>query len=173
MGDIGDYIGEYNCPNTWIILIMWLYIALNMTPNIRLLQAGAVPKIWLSSFGRNHFLELCVLVLHTSHRDSLHLGLFQGFLKGSIVNAHADKKRQKPSEVNFEEVIPHRYRGLGMPTLLESWSYLLGDVAVLAELPPQSSDIVLASTALRWGSKSMNVTYCGPKSLQTGFRVKP
>ena len=36
------------CPplsNSWAILIMWLYIALNRTPNIDCYWVGAVPKL--------------------------------------------------------------------------------------------------------------------------------
>ena len=32
--------------NSWIIIIIWLYIALNRTPNIDCYCVGAVPKIW-------------------------------------------------------------------------------------------------------------------------------
>ena len=32
--------------NSWIVMILWLYIALNGTPNIDCYWVGAVPKIW-------------------------------------------------------------------------------------------------------------------------------
>ena len=31
--------------NSWITIILWLYIALNMTPNIDCYSEGAVPKV--------------------------------------------------------------------------------------------------------------------------------
>ena len=32
--------------NSWITIIIWLYIALNRTPNIDCYWVGAVPKLW-------------------------------------------------------------------------------------------------------------------------------
>ena len=37
-------LGTAPLSNSWIILIIWLYIALNRTPNIDCYWAGAVPK---------------------------------------------------------------------------------------------------------------------------------
>ena len=33
--------------NSWIIDIVWLYIALNRTPNMDCYWVGAVPNIWV------------------------------------------------------------------------------------------------------------------------------
>ena len=32
--------------NSWIINILWLYIALNRTPKLNCYWVGAVPKVW-------------------------------------------------------------------------------------------------------------------------------
>ena len=37
--------------NSWIIIIIWLYIALNTTPNIDSYWVGAVPKLYCLGFG--------------------------------------------------------------------------------------------------------------------------
>ena len=43
-GTQGVRLGTAPLGNSWIISIMWLYIALNRTPNIDCYWVGAVPK---------------------------------------------------------------------------------------------------------------------------------
>ena len=42
---IGFRLGTAPLSNSWIIIIVWLYIALNRTPNIDCYWVGAVPNL--------------------------------------------------------------------------------------------------------------------------------
>ena len=46
MAHMGSNLGTAPLSNSWIIIIIWLYIALNRTPNIDCYWVGAVPKVY-------------------------------------------------------------------------------------------------------------------------------
>ena len=43
--DLGCRLGTAPLSNSWIISIIWVYIALNRTPNMDCYCVGAVPKV--------------------------------------------------------------------------------------------------------------------------------
>ena len=70
LGGLGHLVTKGALSNSWIITIIWWYIALNRTPNIDCYWVGAVPKVNVSGLTErrcwDHMLLLSEL-LHPKH----------------------------------------------------------------------------------------------------------